>query len=118
MELCDLTAESILNVTAIDERLIELEADLAPGGLEGEERQDAAEEQRQLTEFKGKFGNEWDGLQFINESYWDTYAAEEASGIYGAATSTPYWDDGKWADAMTADYGESELDGTMFRYHL
>jgi hypothetical protein len=120
MELSDLGAEDILSAQAIDDRIDELHDLLERGGLDDDEADDYLEEQAALAEFKLLQVGDWTaGLQFIRESHWVKFAAEEARGVYGKeAVDSVYWDDAKWADDMTADYGEVTLDGTVFRYRL
>jgi hypothetical protein len=120
MELSDLTAEDTLSAQAIDDRIDELRGLLVLASLDADEEVEYQEERAALAEFKEQLGGEWkDDLQFISESRWVKFAAEEARGIYGKmAVDSVYWGDVKWAEDMTADYGEATLGGIVFRYRL
>jgi len=57
---------------------------------------------------------------FINEGYWDTYAAELADDVYLQGVPEiirDYFDYEKWASDLTADYTSYDFDGVTYYAH-
>jgi hypothetical protein len=128
----DLSAEDIMYSRDVDARIAGLEQEitalLTPDPGDGSpEIDEAAELDAELTELKefrdtvtrSPAGDGWDrdrGMSFINVRYWDQYASEQAGEIYGEATSTEFWDGGKWSARLQRDFAEVRLNGDVFLY--
>lgn len=78
------------------------------------------DELTRLRDFRDQAVDTWGaeawehGFSLVAESYWDKYAAERSSDIYGEATKTGYWDDERWASDLQRGYEAVSYDGDAY----
>lgn len=84
------------------------------------EDEDARELYDALTVFRAECIRLWhpaaweDGLSFVADDYWATYAQDSAEDAYGEAAASDYWMRDKWAEDLQERFTEIWLDGEKY----
>lgn len=113
-----LYGKDIISATDVSDRLDYLE--FLDDDMFDDERELWAGEIEELAELKAlveAVGTDHGGL--VSESYWDTYAADDADELFDLRNTgaRQYFDYDAFAEDMQTDYSQVEFHGTNYYYH-